>query len=104
VRSRHAGASGTSDDLLSFNVQAPPPEYELRVITVAPGRSRPYDEREWEDALVVIEHGEVELECTSGRRWCFERGAVLWLVGLALRAIHNDGRDPAVLIAISRRH
>jgi hypothetical protein len=104
VSGRHAGESGTSDDHpLSFLVQAPPPEYELREITVPAGRSRPYDEREWEDALVVIERGEIELECASGRRWCFERGAVLWLVGLALRAIHNHRREPAVLIAISRR-
>ena len=31
------------------------------------------------------------------------RGAVLWLVGLPLRALHNVGRHPAVIVAVSRR-
>lgn len=80
-----------------------PASFELREIAVAPGDSRPYDEREWLDALVVVECGEIELVCLSGSRWRFGRGDVLWLVGLPLRALHNRGREPARLLAVWRR-
>jgi hypothetical protein len=80
-----------------------PPSFELRVVTLAPGRARPFDQAEWRDALVVVERGEVELECLSGGRWRFPRGGVLWLVGLPLRALHNRGPEPVLLVAVSRR-
>ena len=51
------------------------PRFDRRAVTIAPGRSRAYDEHEWRDAIVVIERG----------------------------AIHNPGREPAVLAAIRRR-
>jgi hypothetical protein len=71
------------------------------VVALAPGRARPYDEAEWRDALVVVEHGEIELECSSGSRRRFGSGAVLCLNGLPLRALHNGGLGPAVLSAVS---
>jgi hypothetical protein len=79
------------------------PTFELRVAALAPGRTRPYDEADWRDALVVVERGEVELECLGGSRVRFGRGDVLWLVGLPLRALHSRGREPTVLVAVSRR-
>ena len=63
---------------------------------------RVYDEAEWRDAIVVVERGEVDLECREGGHWRFRRGDALWLVGLPLRAIHNCGREPALLVAVSR--
>ena len=72
------------------------------MITIAPGRARLYDAAEWRDALVVLEHGELHLECRAGRYRAFDRGAVLWLTGLPLRALHNRGSEPAVLIAVWR--
>lgn len=79
------------------------PAFEMRVVEVAPGRTKAYDEAEWRDALVVVEHGEIELECTEGWREHFERGAVLCLDGLPLRVLRNRGHLPAVLVAVSRR-
>ena len=72
------------------------------MIVVAPGRSRAYDEAEWRDALVVVEHGEIELECTAGGGRRFACGEVLCLAGLPLRTLHNRGSEPAVLVAVSR--
>ena len=80
-----------------------PPSFRLRAIVVAPGRARPYDDAEWVDAIVVVERGEIELECVGGSRQRFTRGDVLWLAGLPLRALHNRGRLPARLVAVSRR-
>ncbi|HZO58812.1 MAG TPA: hypothetical protein VFB51_03875 [Solirubrobacterales bacterium] len=77
--------------------------FELRAVPVAPGSARPYDEDEWRDALVVVQRGEVELESLRGSRHHFECGDVLWLVGLPLRALHNRGAEPVVLLALARR-
>lgn len=79
------------------------PRFRLRVVAVAAGGERPFDEAEWRDAIVVVERGEIELECLGGGRQRFGRGDVLWLVGLPLRALQNPGREPAVLVAVSRR-
>ncbi len=73
------------------------------MVTVAAGRERTYDEAEWRDALVVVERGEIELECLGGSRHRFRRGDVLWLTGLPLRVLRNRGLVPAVLTAVSRR-
>jgi hypothetical protein len=87
------------DFFLGRQVPAP---FDVRRIVVAPGAERLFDEAEWRDAIVVVESGRIELECRSGRRCGFRRGDVLWLIGLPLRALHNSGRAPTVLIAVSR--
>ena len=79
------------------------PAFVLWAIAVAPGCERPYDEAEWRDAVVSVASGEIELECSSGRRQRVTTGDVLWLTGLPLRALRNDGAEPAVLVAVSRR-
>jgi hypothetical protein len=80
-----------------------PPAFERRVVTIPAGSERAFDEREWRDAIVVVERGEVELECSGGSYRQFGRGDVLWLSGLPLRALRNRGREPAWLVAVSRR-
>jgi hypothetical protein len=90
-------------DRLSFLDLPLPRRFERQVITLAPGGSRRYDEAEWRDAIVLIEHGEIELEGVSGRCCRFGRGDILWLVGIPLRALHNVGSELAVLVAVSRR-
>ncbi|HEV8651911.1 MAG TPA: hypothetical protein VG276_21570 [Actinomycetes bacterium] len=90
-------------DRLSFFGTALPPWFQLRVVTVPSGHQRAYDQTEWRDALVIVERGEIDLECLGGSRERFGRGEVLWLTGLPLRALHNPGREPALLVAVSRR-
>ena len=80
-----------------------PTSLRRRSVRIAPGCSRPYDPAEWRDALVLLEHGEVELEAECGRRLALRTGAILWLAGLPLRALHNPGSAIAVLVAVSRR-
>jgi hypothetical protein len=77
--------------------------FEVRRVAVAPVGTRAYDAAEWGDALVVLERGQIELEGVGGGRRTFERGAVLWLVGLRLRALHNHGPEPAVMVAFTRQ-
>ena len=79
------------------------PPFVLRVVTVASGEAKVYDEEEWRDALVVVETGHIEVETLTGSRRGFRTGDMLCLVGLKLRALHNPGPEPAVLLAVSRR-
>jgi hypothetical protein len=88
---------------ISFLGRRLPPGFETSAISIEPRCRRAYDEAEWRDAIVVVERGEVELEFREGSQSRFCRGDALWLVGLPLRAIHNRGREPALLVAVSRR-
>jgi hypothetical protein len=90
------------DTPVTFRGRPLGPAFRRREITIAPGRARLYDAAEWRDALVVVERGEVHLECRAGGFRSFARGAVLWLTGLPLRALHNRGTEPAVLVAVWR--
>ena len=92
----------TDDEPVTFRDRALGSSFRRRVVTIAPGRARLYDAAEWRDALVVVEQGEVHIECRAGRFRPFAQGAVLWLTGLALRALHNRGPQPAVLVAVWR--
>jgi hypothetical protein len=80
-----------------------PPPFRLRTVAVGPGRALAFDEAEWRDALVVVERGEIELECLGGSSQRFGRGDFLCLDGLPLRTLRNPGREPALLLAVSRR-
>lgn len=87
---------------LSFLVRPLAPSFTRRICIIAPGCGRDFDEHEWRDALVILEHGQIELVYTDGSRQRFGHGAVLWLHGLPLRTLHNHGPQPAVLVAVSR--
>ena len=89
-------------DRISFLDAELPSGFELELVSVEPGATRPYRDADWWDALVVVEHGQVELECVRGGRRRFDAGAVLWLAGLPLVALHNPGPEPALLAAVSR--
>lgn len=88
---------------LSFLGRRLPSPFERRVVVLRPGDTRGYEAAEWRGAMVVVEHGEMELECLDGSRYCFGRGDVLWLDRLPLRALHNRGHESAVLVAVWRR-
>ena len=77
--------------------------FDRRVVVVPPGAARAYDPGEWRDAVVLIEHGAVEVEDDAGGRVRFGAGGVMTLDGVAGRALHNAGPDAAVLRVVSRR-
>jgi hypothetical protein len=80
-----------------------PPPFSARHVVVGAGEVLLYDEADWADAIVVVERGEVELECSGGGRRRFGRGDVVWFQGLPLRALRCYGQDEVVLLAVSRR-
>ena len=77
--------------------------FARRHVVLDAGASRPYEEAEWDDALVIVKRGEIDLECCAGGRMRFVAGDMLWLTGLPLRELRNPGPDPVALVAISRR-
>jgi hypothetical protein len=91
------------NDRISFLNDDLPPGFELELVSVEPGATRPYRDADWWDSLVVVEHGQVELECVRGGRRTFVQGAVMWLAGLPLVALHNPGPEPVLLAAVSRK-
>jgi hypothetical protein len=80
-----------------------PPGFEIRAVEVEAGGHRINNAGEWRDALVALARGEIELEYLSGDRCRLARGDIFWLEGLKLRALHNPGDRPALLVAVSRR-
>src|SRR5688572_1257500 len=97
------GDVGNDERPLSFLDRPPGPRFVRTVVELAPGEFRPYDAAQWHGALVVVERGEVELQRATGAGLRLRRGAVLCLAGLALRALHNPGAEPTVLVAVRRR-
>jgi len=77
--------------------------FTRRELVLDPGDRRAYDEAEWHDALVVVKRGAVDIECRAGGRMRFVAGDMLWLTGLPLRALKNEGPEPVVLVSVSRR-
>jgi quercetin dioxygenase-like cupin family protein len=79
------------------------PSFRSRTVAIPPGGTRPYDEEDWREALVVVECGAVVVECHAGGRRVFGTGDVLWLTGMGVRMLRNEGEESAVLVAVSRR-
>jgi len=67
-----------------------------------PGSTKAYESSEWAGELIVVESGRLEIECVRRARRAFSGGALFWLEGLPLRALHNPGTVPAVLSAVSK--
>jgi hypothetical protein len=88
---------------LSFLDRRLPPGFRARIVTIPPGGELLFRERDWRDAIVVAERGRVEIASHTGATLRFGHGSLLWFSGLPLRAVRNPGRDPAVLVAVSRR-
>ena len=80
-----------------------PPAFLRRVVEIEPGGVVEYVSEQWDDALVVVERGALEVEGHCGGRRRFERGDVLWLAGLPLRTLHNPGTEHTLVAAVSRR-
>jgi hypothetical protein len=90
------------EDRLSFLGRPGPRNLRLRTLTLQPRDALDYRPGDWVDTLVVVERGELELECQSGVRAWFGQGAVLVLAELGLRRLRNSSSTPLVLSALSR--
>ena len=79
-----------------------PKGFRVRTLSLRPCAAIDYRQSDWDGALVIVEQGELEIECRSGVRVRFAEGSILAFAGLALRRLHNTGSGPLVLTAVSR--
>jgi hypothetical protein len=90
------------EEQVSFLGAHCPGGFGLRTTVLEPGEELPFRPADWDDALVVVEIGELEIECWSGASARFQHGAVLGFAGLTPRCLRNPGDGPLVLSALSR--
>jgi len=89
-------------DRLSFLGSRCPKGLRLRTVILQPGDSVGLRPADWLGALVVVECGELDVECHSGTRARFAEGSVLAFTTLPVRRLHNTGDGPLVLSVLSR--
>ncbi len=79
-----------------------PAGFSRRVLQVAPGLGLELEASCPADAIVVVEKGEVEVECRSGTRRRFGRGAMIPIARLPIARLRSVGPGPLVVVAVSR--
>jgi hypothetical protein len=90
------------DERLDLLARALPPRFDVRVVLLPPGCELGDDAGGWDDALVEVESGAVELTVPSGRRLWLRAGDLCWAGHGRLRATSSPHGEPAVLVAVSR--
>ena len=85
------------EERLSFTGRRVPAWMRRDIVVVPPDAPRTNEQCGWSAALVLVEHGDIELETATGARLRLATGAVLTVAGLSLVAIHCVSAEPAVL-------
>jgi hypothetical protein len=91
-----------NDERVSFLGGRLPEGFVCREVTIECGSERPYDAGEWGGAIVVVEEGELELECQGGSRARFASGSILFFEALGLLTLRNPGDARVLLTAVTR--
>jgi hypothetical protein len=79
-----------------------PEGFSRRVFRIAPGLELCLEPGGLPDAIVVVEQGELELECRAGAWRRFGRGSMIPIALLPVAHLRNVGPGPLVLVAVSR--
>ena len=79
-----------------------PAGFARRVLRVAPGLELDFEASGVPDAIVVVEQGELELECRAGTCRRFGRGSMIPIARLPIAHLRSVGAGPLVLVAVSR--
>jgi hypothetical protein len=90
-----------SDDDALFRAPLPA-GFSRRVVGVAPGHELGLEPGGLPDAIVVVEQGELELECRAGTCRLFAPGSMIPIARLPIAHLRNVGPGPLVLVAVSR--
>jgi len=79
-----------------------PEGFSKRVFRVAPRLELDLELVFPPDAIVVVEQGELEIECRAGTCRRFRRGSMIPIARLPLAHLRSVGAFPLVLVAVSR--
>jgi quercetin dioxygenase-like cupin family protein len=88
---------------LSFIGRRLDPRFAIRFTRIPPGAEHPFRGVDWAEALVVVEHGILELEAPGGAQTRFVTGDILSLAGVPPHSIRNSGSETVLLAAARRR-
>lgn len=75
----------------------------IEIAELAAGERIPFDPYRWRGRLVMVQTGELHLQCRSGQRAMFRAGSVLSLERLPLVSVSAGTRDAAILLLLSRQ-
>lgn len=87
---------------ISFLGARCPKGFRLDILTLRARDAIGCQSADWADTLVVVEHGQLEVECRGGARARFDEGAILSFTRVELLQLRNPGSGPLVLSALSR--
>jgi 2-methylisocitrate lyase-like PEP mutase family enzyme len=79
-----------------------PEGFSRRIFRVAPGLELGLELECPPDAIVVVEQGELEIECRAGTCGRFARGSMIPIARLPIAYLRSVGPSPLVLVAVWR--
>jgi len=79
-----------------------PNGFSKRVYRAAPGRDVALAPVPPTDAILVVVHGTLEIECTAGGRRRFGRGALIPIAFIPVARLRSVGARTLVLAAVAR--
>ena len=100
---RTSGSSRADDDELGLDLDRLPRWAAGHSMRIASGDTIDYRAEDWQDSMLIVMEGAIELESRLGSVHRFDSGSILWCQGLPIRLIRSAGLDAAVLLSISRR-
>jgi hypothetical protein len=95
-------AEDSAGDLWVSLARPLPEGFTRSVVTVDVGEVLSCASAPWQDALVLVMSGAIDVEIPDGTRFTFGPGAVLTLTDLPRSRISNSGRDVARLVTVRR--
>jgi hypothetical protein len=78
-----------------------PNGFAKRVYRAAPGRDIDLSPAPPADAIVVVEQGELEIECTAGCRRRFGRGSMIPIARVPVARLRSAGSRTLILVAVA---
>ena len=91
-----------ADERLGLLERPLPPGFAIRLLILEPGDWVRCEAATWNDTLIEVECGEVELHFRCERLLRMRAGDAFWLSGLPVRSISNPSASPAALTGLVR--
>ena len=79
-----------------------PEGFTRSVVTIGVGGSLACSASTWQDALLVVARGAIDVEASDGSRTRFCTGAVLVVAELPLCRLHNGGPQAVEIVTVRR--
>ena len=76
--------------------------FERWRMVIAAGTERPTSPDDWADALVIVEHGAIEVVCRDGARRTYGPGSLLCLSWVTVECLRSPGPSDTVIAAVRR--